>query len=102
MRHINSYGPVYRQLSQTARTPPASCFACNGGAGWHLLWGGQSCPQPPFRRLLRDLSEPARGKNRLKAGCSQDWLPHYLGGIFSTIKNCAALGFSLPVPARNP
>jgi hypothetical protein len=41
-----------------------------------LLWGGQSCPQPPFRRLFRDVSELSQGKGRLKAGCSQDWLPH--------------------------
>jgi hypothetical protein len=58
----------------------------------HLLWGGQSCPQPPFRRLSRDVSEPSRGKGRLKAGCSQDWLPHNLGGMVSVIKKYAALG----------
>src|ERR1035441_7714293 len=28
----------------------------------HLLWGGQSCPQPPFRRLFRDVSEPSRSE----------------------------------------
>ena len=33
------------------------------------LWGRQSCLQPPFRRLVSKVS-------RLKAGCSQDWLPH--------------------------
>ena len=33
------------------------------------LWGRQSCLQPPFRRLVWTVS-------RLKAGCSQDWLPH--------------------------
>ena len=48
-----------------------------------LLWGGQSCPQPPFRRLFRDVSEPSRGKGRLKAGCSQDWLPHNLGFLIA-------------------
>src|ERR1022692_2969230 len=58
----------------------------------HLLWGGQSCPQPPFRRLFPDVSGSSRGKGRLKAGCSQDWLPHNLGGIVSRIKKCAALG----------
>jgi hypothetical protein len=58
----------------------------------HLLWGGQSCPQPPFRRLFRIVSEPSRGKGRLKAGCSQDWLPHNLGGMVSVIKKYAALG----------
>jgi hypothetical protein len=57
----------------------------------HLLWGGQSCPQPPFRRLFRDMSEPSRGKGRLKAGCSQDWLPHDLGEMVSSIKKYAAL-----------
>jgi hypothetical protein len=34
-----------------------------------LLWGGQSCPQPPFRRLFRaerESSEPH--SRRLKAG----------------------------------
>ena len=37
------------------------------------LWGRQFCLQPPFRRLVCKVS-------RLKAGCSQDWLPsteHY-------------------------
>ena len=48
------------------------------GAVLHLLWGGQSCLRPPFRRLFRDVSEPSRGKGRLKAGCSHDWLPHNL------------------------
>jgi hypothetical protein len=60
----------------------------------HWLWGGQSCPQPPFRRLFRDVSEPSRGKGRLKAAQraprSQDWLPHNLGGMVSVIKKCAA------------
>src|ERR1035441_3066475 len=28
----------------------------------HLLWGGQSCPQPPFRRLFGDVSEPSGAK----------------------------------------
>ena len=36
-----------------------------------LLWGGQSCPQPPFRRLLRGATV-----RRLKAGGGQNWLPH--------------------------
>ena len=53
----------------------------------HLLWGGQSCPQPPFRRLFRDVSEPSRGKGRLKAAQraprSQDWLPHNLGTLIA-------------------
>ena len=56
----------------------------------HLLWGGQSCPQPPFRRLFRDVSEPSRGKGRLKAGCSHDWLPHNLRDALQDQK-CAAL-----------
>src|ERR1035441_9738756 len=31
----------------------------------------------PFRRLFRSHARVfARGKGRLKAGCSQDWLPH--------------------------
>jgi hypothetical protein len=57
----------------------------------HLLWGGQSCPQPPFRRLFPDVSEPSQDKGRLKAGCSQDWLPHNLNGIVFGIKKYAAL-----------
>jgi hypothetical protein len=39
------------------------------GAVSQLLWGGQSCPQPPFSRLLFLIS-------RLKGGCSEDSLPH--------------------------
>src|ERR1039457_5240247 len=42
------------------------------------LWGGQSCPQPPFRRLFRAMSDFVARQGRLKAGCSQDWLPHNL------------------------
>ena len=38
----------------------------------HLLWGGQSCPQPPFRRLfraVRALSEPqSPAESRLQPG----------------------------------
>ena len=60
----------------------------------HLLWGGQSCPQPPFRRLFLYASAPSWGKGRLKAGCSQDWLPHKSGGMVSRIKKYAALGTS--------
>jgi hypothetical protein len=40
------------------------------------------------------VSEPSQGKGRLKAGCSQDWLPHKLGGMASRIKKYAALGTS--------
>jgi hypothetical protein len=57
----------------------------------HLLWGRQSCPQPPFRRLFLYASAPSWGKGRLKAGCSQDWLPHKSGGMVSRIKKYAAL-----------
>jgi len=36
------------------------------------LWGGQSCPQPPFRRLLRDERNPSHAKtpaeSRLQPG----------------------------------
>src|ERR1035441_4090197 len=42
------------------------------------LWGGQSCPQPPFRRLFRAMSDFVARQGRLNAGCSQDWLPHNL------------------------
>src|ERR1035441_5580012 len=42
------------------------------------LWGGQSCPQPPFRRLFRAMSDFVARQGRLKAGCSLDWLPHNL------------------------
>jgi hypothetical protein len=58
-----------------------------------VMRGGQFCPQPPFRRFFRDVSEPSRGKGRLKAGCSQDWLPHNLGGMVSKIKQHVALGW---------
>src|ERR1022692_2161540 len=34
------------------------------------MWGGQSCPQPPFQAAF------LVGARRLKAGGSQDWLPH--------------------------
>jgi hypothetical protein len=49
----------------------------------HNLWGGQSCLGNPARsRLSGGFSSHAgviaRGKGRLKAGCSQDWLPHDL------------------------
>src|SRR5437763_2011712 len=34
-------------------------------------WGGQSCPQPPFRRILGPSN-----RSRLKAGYRQHCLPH--------------------------
>ena len=37
------------------------------------------------------MSEPSRGKGRLKAGRSQYWLTHNLGGMVSRIKKYAAL-----------
>jgi hypothetical protein len=87
MRSLNSEGKkelVGRRKRLTPHTFPV-------GDVLHLLWGGQSCPQPPFRRLFRDVSEPSPDKGRLKAGCSQDWLPHNLGGMVSRIKNYVAL-----------
>jgi hypothetical protein len=39
-----------------------------------FMWGRQSCLQPPFRRLSLSVCEPR--KRRMKAGGSQDWLPH--------------------------
>src|ERR1035438_10401788 len=42
------------------------------GGVLHLLWGRQSCLQPPFRRLFRATGIFPPGKSRLKAGCSQD------------------------------
>ena len=42
----------------------------------HGWWGGQSCPQPPFRRPCRAIRTLRASQGRLKAGCSQDWLPH--------------------------
>src|SRR5687768_11346338 len=48
-------------------------------------WGGQSCLQPPFRRLFRPICE-ILAERRLRAGCSQDWLPH-----FSVLALCISL-----------
>jgi hypothetical protein len=38
------------------------------------------------------VNEPSLGKGRLKAGCSQDWLPHHLGEMVARIKKYLALG----------
>src|SRR5450631_721707 len=61
----------------------------------HLLWGGQSCPGVPsgdaFQAAFSERERPSRGKGRLKAGCSQDWLPYNLGGMVSRIEKYAAL-----------
>jgi hypothetical protein len=65
------------------------CICCGAG---NLALG--SPLGTPFRRLFRDVSEPLRGKGRLKAGCSQDWLTHNLGGMASRIKKYAVLGRS--------
>jgi len=35
-----------------------------------VWWGGQSCPQPPFRRLFRVFASLRSRSRRLKAGCS--------------------------------
>ena len=43
-----------------------------------VLWGRQFCLQPPFRRLVCKVS-------RLKAGCSQDWLPHNVASVFKGV-----------------
>jgi hypothetical protein len=48
-------------------------------------------PAAAFQAAFRDVSEPSREKGRLKAGCSQDWLPHNLGGMVSRIKKYAAV-----------
>jgi mono/diheme cytochrome c family protein len=53
------------------------------------LWGGQSCPQLPFRRLFR-LNET----RRLKAGGSQDWLPHIFLGLSLLLLPAAAFAQS--------
>ena len=57
------------------------------------LWGGQSCPQPPFRRLLQPRAGLRSRRDRLKAGCSQDWLPHELCRI-AVASNEVAMGRS--------
>ena len=49
-------------------------------------------PAATFQAAFRAMSGPSRGKGRLKAGCSQDWLPHKLGGIISGIKEYVASG----------
>ena len=38
-------------------------------------WGRQSCLQPPFQAALQGYLG-IRAERRLKAGGSQDWLPH--------------------------
>src|ERR1017187_7622228 len=52
---------------------------------WGPLWGRLSGGFFGTGASLRG------GKGRLKAGCSQDWLPHNLGGMVSRIKKYAAL-----------
>src|ERR1035438_10095884 len=54
MGYIKIYRPVYRQLSQNARTPPASCFACNGGAD-PLVRAG---PPGPALTAMNQVLEP--------------------------------------------
>src|ERR1035438_8951234 len=64
-RHL--CGRVHKKGAGIALTSLAAS-GCNGSGsaptgGW--LWGGQSWPQPPFRR-----------PSRLKAGCGQNCPPH--------------------------
>jgi hypothetical protein len=40
------------------------------------MWGGQSCLQPPLGGFASHKRVFAHGARRLKAGGSQDWLPH--------------------------
>jgi hypothetical protein len=55
----------YVPMGQPPFIVPHSCFLCfGGGETLTALWGGQSWPQPPFRR-----------PSRLKAGCGQYWPP---------------------------
>ena len=58
----------------------------------NTMWGGQFCPQPPFRRLYQSPAESRR---------SQDWLPHAADmgilarAIFREVALAAALGTTL-------
>ena len=53
------------------------------------MWGGQFCPQPPFQAALSDHTHFfAVFKRRLKAGCSENWLPHKFCRIRRFGKTC--------------
>src|ERR1017187_975790 len=65
------------------------------------LWGGQSCPQPPFRRLFPAMSDFVARQGRLKAGCSQDWLPHNLCRIAMASKTKWHWAEAYPTNAGN-
>jgi hypothetical protein len=55
------------------------------------MWGGQFWPQPLFKRLSPDGADlPIDAKSRLKAGRSQDWLPHliYIADWFLPPETC--------------
>src|ERR1039458_6554307 len=51
-------------------------------------------PAAAFQAAFWGRDRAFGGKGRLKAGCSQDWLPHNLGRMVSRIKKYAALGKS--------
>src|SRR5271165_6486558 len=71
---------------------PQSFADCSG---LHKLWGGQSCPQPPFRRLLWPIRESSRvgkpAESRLQPGLAA---PQSVQNL-PLAKNFVALGFSL-------
>jgi hypothetical protein len=63
----------------------------------HLLWGGQSCPQPPFRRLFRaarESSEPqSPAESRLQPGLAA---PRFLQNGHQNQKVCGIRQDCLP------
>ena len=69
------YGPRARALGYSLA--PSGLREHFLGCGYAALRGRQSCLQPPFRRLFRGRRAfSITEERRLKAGGSQDWLPH--------------------------
>jgi hypothetical protein len=58
----------------------------------HLLWGGQSCPQPPFQAAfsghMRAFAGQRPAESRLQPGLAAP----QLGGMVSRTQKYAALG----------
>src|SRR5260370_40592077 len=53
----------------------------------HLLWGGQSCPQPPFRRLFRPsrrLSEPAESRLQPRLAAPRCWFAIFAAPLLAS------------------
>ncbi len=94
-----SYSRIVLQSFVSSR---AATILCHGKLDAEAMWGRQSCLQPPFLGGFSSHKRvSAQGTRRLKAGGSQNWLPHkapffqVLVHLVIESKRSASIGFRL-------